>query len=659
MPVNPTYPGVYIEELPSTSRTIVGVATSITAFAGRALRGPVDEPVVLNGFGDFERTFGGLWRGSRLGYSVEDFYTNGGSQAIIVRIFQADQAANDAAAAVAKAANDDAGDADSAINAAKTKAATYSGSARTAADAVVSAAQKAKDGGGDAAAVKTAANNAAASAAQDTTQFDFANLTLQAAAPGVWGQSLRAWVDDNVSAEVAGQMGLNPSDVFNLTIKDAATGDTEMHRNVSVKEGPRQVNKVLKDSRLMRWDGNDQDVKNINLAVLQDYAAKKKDSEDHPEDAGKKSAYQAAALLLMDPISQAEAKLKQAQEELQNATDADRAAKQAAYDSAKAALQDTISAAGGNDGALLASSSFLPDQGQAKKKGLYALEKADLFNLLVIPPYKTSSAANQDVDPDLIGKAAEYCEYRRAFLVVDPPSDWTDKAIALTKFADVGSVGTNSANAAMFFPRVLRVDRLDDNRVSTFCPGGGVAGVFARTDAQRGVWKAPAGLEAGIRGIRGLAISLTDAENGELNPKGLNCLRVIPAAGPVVWGARTLQGNDQLASQWKYVPIRRLALFIEESLYRGTQWVVFEPNDAPLWSQIRLSVGAFMRDLFEKGAFQGVTPQQAYFVKCDHDTNPQYDIDRGIVNIVVGFAPLKPAEFVVIKIQQIPGDIQV
>jgi hypothetical protein len=165
--------------------------------------------------------------------------------------------------------------------------------------------------------------------------------------------------------------------------------------------------------------------------------------------------------------------------------------------------------------------------------------------------------------------------------------------------------------------------------------------------------EAPAGIEAGLSGVQKLQVNLTDGQNGDLNQRGINCLRNFPVIGQVVWGARTMRGADQLADEYKYVPIRRLALYIEESLYRGTQWVVFEPNDEPLWAQIRLNVGAFMRDLFRQGAFQGSSPRDAYFVKCDADTNPQIDIDRGIVNIHVGFAPLKPAEFVIIKIQQI------
>jgi phage tail sheath protein FI len=218
----------------------------------------------------------------------------------------------------------------------------------------------------------------------------------------------------------------------------------------------------------------------------------------------------------------------------------------------------------------------------------------------------------------------------------------------------------DARNAALYFPRVIQADPQRDGQLDIFVPCGLVAGIMARTDVRRGVWKAPAGIDdGGINGIQGLQVNLTDNENGTLNPIGINCLRAFPIIGRVVWGARTLRGADQLADEYKYVPIRRLALFIEESLYRGLQWVVFEPNDEPLWAQIRLNVGAFMQNLFRQGAFQGKSPREAYFVKCDRETNPQYDIDRGIVNIHVGFAPLKPAEFVIIKLQQIAGQLEV
>ena len=213
-------------------------------------------------------------------------------------------------------------------------------------------------------------------------------------------------------------------------------------------------------------------------------------------------------------------------------------------------------------------------------------------------------------------------------------------------------------NAAVYFPRLRMADPLSENRLAEFAPGGAVAGIIARTDVQRGVWKAPAGLDASFSGVQAFSYTMTDGQNGLLNPVGLNCLRTFPVTGNMVWGARTLAGADQLASEWKYLPVRRLALYLEESLYRGSQWVVFEPNDEPLWAQIRLSIGAFMQNLFRQGAFQGRSPREAYFVKCDRETTTQNDINLGIVNIVVGFAPLKPAEFVVIKLQQLAGQVQ-
>jgi phage tail sheath protein FI len=210
----------------------------------------------------------------------------------------------------------------------------------------------------------------------------------------------------------------------------------------------------------------------------------------------------------------------------------------------------------------------------------------------------------------------------------------------------------------LYFLRVRMADVVLGGAAEDFPPCGAVAGVIARTDDMGGVWKAPAGKDATIIGAQDLTVKLTDGENGPLNALGVNCLRVFPLIGPVVWGARTLDGADMLASEWKYVPVRRLALFLEESLHRGTKWVVFEPNDAPLWAQIRLIVGTFMHNLFRQGAFQGATPREAYFVKCDEETTTQTDVDNGFVNIVIGFAPLKPAEFVIIKIQQLAGQIE-
>ena len=293
------------------------------------------------------------------------------------------------------------------------------------------------------------------------------------------------------------------------------------------------------------------------------------------------------------------------------------------------------------------------------KKGLYALEDVDLFNILCIPRTSVVTGENALLESEansVMTVAINYCKDRRAIYVVDPPND-INEVQRIKEWLDAANI--RDKNAALYFPRIKIADPLNDFRLRSFGASGTIAGIYARTDSNRGVWKAPAGTEATLVNVQALDYTLTDGENGTLNPLAINCLRNFPVYGKVCWGARTLQGADQIASEYKYIPIRRLALFIEESLYRGTQWVVFEPNDEPLWAQIRLNIGSFMHSLFLQGAFQGRTPREAYFVKCDKETTTQDDINKGIVNIVVGFAPLKPAEFVIIQIQQMAGQIQV
>jgi len=515
MPATLTYPGVYIEELPSGVHTITGVATSIAAFVGRAARGPVNEAVLVESFADYERKFGGLDKNSRTSYAVRDFFLNGGDTAVMVRLYNGDIAAG-------------------------------------------------------------------------TVAISKASFGLKAASPGKWGTKLRITIDQNVSADVAAAMGVTPKDLFNLKLVDSTPGGvTEEYRNVTlVKAALRRLDKVLAGaSNLMLWSGSDLDA-----------AAK---PPDLPTQADLDAAITAAA-------------------------------------------------GTGSDGNVLGANDYLAPG----KQGIHALETVDLFNLLCLPPETTAGDTPQNV----LEQAAQYCEQRRAMLLVDPPVAWNDPTKPL---AGVDNLMTRSKNAALFFPRLHEQDPINNGQMVTFVPCGAVAGIFARTDGQRGVWKAPAGTEATLLGVPELDLPLTDKENGNLNPLGINCLRAFPVVGRVVWGARTLRGADLLTDQWKYIPVRRTALFIEESLYRGTQWVVFEPNDEPLWAQIRLNVGAFMNTLFRQGAFQGKTPQEAYLVKCDKETTTQADIDNGVVNILVGFAPLKPAEFVIITIQQLAGQTAV
>lgn len=509
MPVTLTYPGVYIEEVPSGVRTIVGVATSITAFVGRALRGPVNQPVRVQSFAEFERIFGGLSANSGLSFAVQHFFLNGGGDALIVRVIHT----------------------------------------------------------GDG----VAANNAVAATGAT------GGLDVAAANAGAWGNRIRIVVD---------HVTRDPADttLFNLTVQEMdGTGPSanviasESFRNVAVTAtSPRFVQTVL---------------------------------------AAESVFVRATAVPNVRPG------------------------------------QATLFLTGGQDG--IAPTPAEVQGVPANKTGIFALEDADLFNLLCIPPV----APDGDTDPAVYTAALAYCKTRRAMLLVDSRNSWaTPTAVETDANNAAGFIAPlRDENAVLYFPRVRMADPLQENRLAAFVPCGVLAGVIARTDAQRGVWKAPAGQDATLVGVRELVYKMTDGENGRINPLGVNALRAFPVTGNVAWGARTTEGADRLASEWKYIPVRRLALFIEETLFRGTQWVVFEPNDEPLWAQIRLNVGAFMQDLFRQGAFQGSSPREAFFVRCDRTTTTQSDIDRGVVNIHVGFAPLKPAEFVVIRIQQIAG----
>jgi phage tail sheath protein FI len=525
MPVTVSYPGVYVEEISSGVHTITGVATSITAFLGQADKGPTDQAVTVLSYSDFARRFGDLDVRYPMGYAVRDFFLNGGSRAVIVRLYGAPAG-----------------------------------------------------GGGHA-------------------MLTVDTLTLQASSPGPWADNLLARVDTAVSAEVAVSWGLTAVDLFNLAVRDGPRGTLETFLNVTVKESPRRVDRVLAaESALVRVpDG---------------------------------FALAAAPPKANDPP----------------------AAGTSPWEGPTPSAVTTPGVAGGD----LTAASYAGDRNT--RTGKYLLEDVDLFNIVCA----FGNARDTDVDPAVYPDLLTYCVERRAFLLVDPPSAWTHDALVSGATAMVTALnltGPDARNAAVFYPRVLESDPMRSGQIDTFPACGAIAGEMAQTDADRGVWKAAAGIDAALTGTAGLADNLTDDENGVLNQVGINALRSFPVYGRVVWGARTLRGADQAGDEYKYIPVRRTALFLEESLYRGLKWVVFEPNDEPLWAQIRLNIGAFLQSLFRQGAFQGTTPAQAYFVKCDKDTTTQTDISNGIVNIVVGFAPLKPAEFVIVQLQQMAGQI--
>jgi phage tail sheath protein FI len=284
-----------------------------------------------------------------------------------------------------------------------------------------------------------------------------------------------------------------------------------------------------------------------------------------------------------------------------------------------------------------------PAASAAVMTGVHLLDAVPIFNLLAVPG---------EADPGLIAELQAYCAGRKAFLIADSAVDST--FATLQNGPDSRMTGANAINSAFYFPWLNALDA-QQNVARPFPPSGFVAGIYAATDTARGVWQAPAGIGAPITGASDPVVKLTDAENAVLNPLAVNCIRNFPRFGDVVWGARTLAGIDRADSEFKYVSVRRFYIYIEQSLSSGTQWSVFEPNDEKLWAQLGSSVDAFMHTLFFQGVFQGATPAQAYFVRCDASNNPQSSIDQGVVNILVGYALVRPAEFTLIQIQQLAG----
>lgn len=530
MPEHRSHPGVYVQETPSGVRAISEVDTSVCAFVGRAERGPTDRPVTITSFAAFERVFGGLWEGSRLGFSVRDFFRNGGRTAVVVRVYRPD-----------------------------------SGVAARRRRAVLSV---------DA-------------------------LGLEAASEGAWGNSLRVRVDHD-TRPFDPALGEAATSLFTLTVRDGTTGDIEEHRDLVVAPAghPRVVDTVLEAQSTL-----------VRVTSM---------GSHRPAASGAPDAGATAWV-----------------------------------DTSPATSTGVTGEGLASDGPALTAEEFIGAGFAATNKGLHALGDADLFGLVVIPPY----TADDGVDPSVVAAAATLSEERRAMLLLDPPPGWSDaqtvQAASATGFDTV--LGTVSRNAALYFPRVRQSNPLHGNQVEEFGAAGTVAGVMARTDAEQGVWKAPAGLGATVVGATSLGVQLTADDISQLTPLGVNCLREVPGVGRVVWGARTLEGGMHPSGEWRYVPVRRTALFIEQSLWRGTRWAVFEPNAEPLWAQIRSSVTSFMSALFRQGAFQGASARDAFFVRCDRSTTTQADIDRGVVTILVGFAPLKPAEFVVIRVHQAAG----
>lgn len=681
-----TYPGVYIQELPSPVHAITGVATSIAAFVGYTSRGIDNRAQAIFSFADFERLYGGLASDSELSYAVAQFYQNApGAQAYVVRVPRA-------GAKAASVTFDH-------LTFTALSSGTWAGG-----NLLIDVDQGAPV---DLKADASAFNLTVTNLLDGATEY-FPDLTLNSSAmnyvatvindrdngsqlvsvavsptpaspvpaTGVTGSAITI---STVNTDVGGSATAITTDGHDYALELSTSSPAWSGQPVTVKvfgQGTpipqsvsglaAQLEKAINAALTARLPG---------ASVRCSVAPVVTDNTTNPPTYGQ--AIRISASLPSQPDAVLAIAAPAGGGAYHDAATplglvAGAGTPHPAFNVAHYALgtghNNSDGSSYGSQSASVAgdNGSGLPGTGEltgdpATFTGIYALDKVDLFNLLSIPdatralPSDPSALDSRtSLDPVAIyGQAIPYCAQRRAILLVDPPPEVTTVSGAIDWIST--KLGITDPNGAAFWPRVRLPDPVNKYNLRAFAPSGVVAGVYATTDANRGVWKAPAGIHATLTGVQGLTYPLTDAENGLLNPLGLNCLRAFPVYGRVLWGARTLQGADAEASQWKYVPVRRMALYLEESLYRGLKWVVFEPNDAPLWASIRLNVESFMQTLFLKGAFQGTTPARAYFVKCDSETTTQADIDNGIVNILVGFAPLRPAEFVVIQIEQLTG----
>jgi phage tail sheath protein FI len=635
MPTKPSYPGVYVEEISSSSQAITPASTATAAFVGYTRRGPLNEPVRVTSFAEYERHFGGLTRSGAVGYAAHQFFGNGGASAVIVRVIK-------------------------------------EGSATAASVTLDSHERHEHEERGREERAERAERE------REGTSV----LEVHARAPGHWGNGLRIAIDYATR---------NPHETFNLHVFQVP-GRPYAHESfhgLSMDPDHRRYAPAVIDanSALIRGQavGEHRPDPSGTISKPFDYELPDLDVDIrvrigeverefhlyHPERDGHRprNLFELAALLERKLRAQqdrpgrhafAGAEVRVLGRRLQTVAgsldedDVLRFQGEGAADLGLEAFANPPASAlrGGDDGEPPGPRDLLGDE--ASKTGIQALRDVDDVNLLNLPDL-AGFASTEDA-ATVLSAAAELCRRRRGFLLIDAPASWTSVDAARSGIADFEEIRDD--HAALYFPHVTLADPMT-GRPRTVPPGGAVAGVIARTDTERGVWKAPAGTQTRLTGAHSLTVSLTDRESGLLNPLAINALRAFPGVGPVVWGARTLDGTDaavgEQAGQWAYVPVRRLALHVEESLYRGLRWVVFEPNTEQLWQQIRLDVSAYLDNLFRRGAFAGRTPREAYFVRCDATTTTQAEIANGIVNVVVGIAPVTPAEFVVVRIQQVAG----
>jgi len=634
------HPGVYIEEIPSGSRPIEGASTSVAAFIGEPPRGPVNQAVLIHSWSDYTDAFGNISSASdAMGFAVQAFYLNGGNDAYIARISKA-----------------------------TTSTLKIVGTGASVGDVLEISASSPGAWGEDIYTKLTAGDK--------PTEF---SLALGHREDGVFKAdevfSKLNMIDTSADFALKRINGASSLITIDLIDKAVASADPNAYVNGSLT-GTAFVNTdtiftgttVISDNMEILLNIDGLGPQTINLGLKVDLNLTNANAADGAivADAiktavtaiGSQAAYQN-----FDCVYNGDRKFvlisgTQSPSSSVLIYDADAASKLKLLGSGAVSVHGTAEvmpvATVEVEGKELSGGTDSPASSTDYESFFSAtLRKVRDASILVLPGKAYDSLGKSFVD-----KALAHCEsMKNRMLIVDPPAN-----TVFDQAATVEAIGLpTSTYSVLYYPWVSVSNpfyNADKNptavKTVVIAPSSFAAGMWAKTDGRRGVWKAPAGLETSLLGVAELQDIIEDGEQDQLNPLGVNCLRKMPGAGPVLWGARTLA--TKTAPEWRYVPVRRTALMIEQSIYDGIQWAVFEPNKHTLWSSLRANIGSFMNGLFRAGAFQGGKSSDAYFVRCGlGDTMTQGDIDRGQVIVIVGFAPVKPAEFVIVRIQQKVG----
>ena len=638
-----TYPGVYVEEVSSGARPLEVVGTSTAAFVGLAQKGPTAATRVTS-WSEFQRLYGGFIVDGWLPHSVFQFFNNGGRQCYIVRVMPDDVATADV---------------------------TVKNRASTGAPGVTFSAKNHGTWGNY---LYLAIENGT----RDPGNEFKVSVHWQedpAVIPGNFRDIPAVEVFDDLSVDPASARFYQTVLASGSTLINAAPAGDGTAVQHGLHRGGESPALPMGDHRSFRVnvDGDgfqtvtlpdsvkeSTDIAAVAAAVQTAVRALTKKKASTPDAAFtqftceiEQAANNGPTRLLLKSGTEREQSSVRIEPAPQNDATAKlrlgagnggvsedgialrRPANIDALQIGDAAVRDNvIKVTKGDDGSPIKAAEF--------ENAFSRLDTVIDASLLAVPGEGT---------PAMVDLGMSYCANRplRDMFYIGEMADHDttagDAAVFRNKLTTLNSYG------AVYFPWVKALDPSGRSSEPMLLPPSGyITGLYARIDAARGVWKAPAGTEASLNGVVGLAAELTDVEHGNLNPIGVNVLRKLPA-GVVAFGARTLSSDPE----WRYIPVRRTAILLRVSIYYGIQWAVFEPNDEALWSQLRLNIGSFMNTLFRQGAFQGSTPAQAFFVKCDSETTTQADIDRGVVNVQVGFAALKPAEFVVVTISQKAG----